>query len=115
MTRSEVALWAVLRRKQLANLRFRRQHPLGPYIVDFYCAARRLAVEVDGAVHTGQRAGDRDAERDLWIKAQGVRVIRVPESMVIGDIDEALRLISEAAAHNRGCSPLVGSCQAVPD
>jgi len=96
MTLSEVALWTALRGKRLEGLRFRRQHPLGPYVVDFYCAAHRLAVELDGAVHSSEAGADRDAERDLWIGRQGVRVVRIPGELVLGDMEAALRMISEA-------------------
>lgn len=96
MTLSEIALWTALRGKRLEGLRFRRQHPLGPYVVDFYCAAHRLAVEVDGAVHLSEAGAERDSARDLWISRQGVRVVRIPGELVLGDVDAALRIISEA-------------------
>jgi very-short-patch-repair endonuclease len=51
MTRSEQRLWMALRGKQLGGVKFRRQHVLGPYVVDFFCSARRLAIEIDGGVH----------------------------------------------------------------
>ncbi|MCF8505895.1 MAG: endonuclease domain-containing protein [Caulobacter sp.] len=97
MTRSEVALWSALRGKRLAGLRFRRQHPLGPFVVDFYCAAQRLAVEVDGAVHGTERVSEGDAERDQWIEKSGVRIVRIPDALVLNDMDAALRLIGAAA------------------
>ena len=96
MTRSEVALWSALRGKRLNGLRFRRQHPIGPYVVDFYCAQHRLAVEVDGEVHATERGQERDAERDQWIESSGVLIIRIPSVVVLTDMDEALRRIAEA-------------------
>jgi len=69
-TDAEIRLWSRLRRKQLEGFRFRRQHPLGPYVVDFFCAAAKLIVEVDG----GQHANDGDA-RTRWLAARGYRVI----------------------------------------
>ncbi|HTT85199.1 MAG TPA: endonuclease domain-containing protein [Rhizomicrobium sp.] len=60
MTLPEVLLWNALRGGQLQNLRFRRQHPVGPYILDFYCPSARLAVEVDGAVHSRERQCNHD-------------------------------------------------------
>jgi len=73
MTRPEQTLWSLLRRDR-QGLHFRRQHAIGPYILDFYCAAARLCVEVDGPVHAGQ--ADHDERRTHWLAEQGVRVIR---------------------------------------
>jgi very-short-patch-repair endonuclease len=70
-TDAEIRLWSRLRRRQLQGFRFRRQHPLGPYVVDFFCAAAKLVIEVDG----GQHAED-SAIRTRWIEAQGYRVVR---------------------------------------
>ncbi|MDP1632348.1 MAG: DUF559 domain-containing protein [Caulobacter sp.] len=96
MTRPEVALWTALRGKQLAGLKFRRQHPLGPYVVNFYCAQHRLAVEVDGAVHAAGSVSDRDAERDQWIERCGVGNVRIPNGLVLSDIAAALEMIGKA-------------------
>jgi very-short-patch-repair endonuclease len=74
-TGPERALWEMLRGKQL-GLRFRRQHPIGPYILDFYCPAVRLCVEVDGPVHREPEQMEHDVERDAWLRAQDVRVLR---------------------------------------
>jgi len=65
-TRSEALLWAQLRRGKL-GVRFRRQHPMLGFIVDFYCASARLVVEVDGGVHDSYEARRRDAARDAWL------------------------------------------------
>ena len=73
MTQPERTLWALLRRNEL-GWHFRRQHPVGPYILDFYCAAAKLAVEVDGPVH--QEQTDRDRRRTAWLEREGIRVIR---------------------------------------
>ncbi len=73
MTRPERTLWALLRRNEL-GWHFRRQHPVGPYILDFYCAAMKLAVEVDGPVH--QEQIDRDQLRTAWLGKEGITVVR---------------------------------------
>lgn len=73
MTRPEKTLWYLLRRNSL-GLHFRRQHPIGPYILDFYCAAPKLCVEVDGPVHDDQV--DRDARRTAWLNNEGIMVMR---------------------------------------
>mgnify|MGYP000606112179 CR=1 FL=1 len=88
----EALLWSLFR-KQPAGVKFRRQHPLGPYVLDFYCAAPLIAIEIDGFAHdTGDRPL-RDEARDAWLAAQGVTVIRIPAADVLQspeDVAEAL-------------------------
>jgi len=81
MTEPERMLWALLRRKQ-HGLRFRRQHAMGPYILDFYCAAEKLCVEIDGPSHEERQ--EHDARRTVWLEAQGVRVMR----FTVADVTE---------------------------
>jgi very-short-patch-repair endonuclease len=83
-TDAEIRLWSRLRRKQLEGFRFRRQHPLGPYVVDFFCAARKLIVEVDG----GQHAED-SAVRANWLEARGYRLIRFWNNDVLANTGRA--------------------------
>ena len=73
MTKPEVILWLALRGGQ-TGLRFRRQHPIGWYILDFYCADAALCVEVDGPVHNEK--AEHDQRRTEWLNGQGIRVIR---------------------------------------
>jgi very-short-patch-repair endonuclease len=73
MTQPERTLWSLLRRNEL-GLHFRRQHPIGPYILDFYCARAKLAIEVDGPAHDDRHA--RDERRTAWLSSEGVRVLR---------------------------------------
>ncbi|MDP1630729.1 MAG: endonuclease domain-containing protein, partial [Caulobacter sp.] len=94
MTPSETALWRVLRANRFQGLRFRRQHPFGPYVLDFYCDRVRLAVEVDGGVHQDEDQRMRDAARDAWVAGQGVRTLRLPARLVLEDVDAALDLIA---------------------
>ncbi len=99
MTLPEVLLWDCLRKGRAGGLRFRRQHALGPYVLDFYCPVARLAVEVDGAQHDlpGQMHSDR--RRDAWLARQGVRVLRVPATDVLEDqsLEGVLRAIINEA------------------
>ena len=97
MTRSEATLWVQLRGKRLAGLKFRRQHPIGPYVLDFFCFAARLAVEVDGGSHADERAAQHDDDRDRWLAGQGVKVVRLPDRLVTDNLDEALRIVGKAA------------------
>ncbi|WP_343698297.1 endonuclease domain-containing protein [Caulobacter sp.] len=83
-------LWHALRRGGLDGLKFRRQHPIGPYVLDFYCAALRLAVEVDGYNHCIGSRPRRDAVRDQWLSSQGVRTLRLPAHEVMRSVDDTL-------------------------
>jgi very-short-patch-repair endonuclease len=85
MTLPEVMLWQALRRGGVAGLRFRRQHPIGPYILDFYCAALKLAVEIDGAVHDHPEQVRHDIARDAWLSERGITVLRFNASDVLNE------------------------------
>ena len=78
MTEHERKLWSDLRDKRFVDLRFRRQQPIGPYIVDFYCSAAKLIIELDGGQHTEPRHAVSDAARTKWLESRGYRVLRVP-------------------------------------
>ena len=75
-TDSERKLWSLLRRKQMAGLRFRRQQTIGSYTVDFYCSAAKLVVELDGDQHGADRHLRHDEARTRWLTANGCRVLR---------------------------------------
>ena len=83
-TKPERLLWAAIRRKQ-RGLRFRQQHPVGAYILDFYCPSARLCIEVDGRQHDHTVAADE--RRDRWFGQLGITVIRVPATDVIAGPD----------------------------
>ena len=74
LTDTERLLWRHLRAKQLEGLKFRRQEPIGRYIVDFVCHEKRIVIEVDGGQHSTDK--NRDAERDKWLNKQGYKVLR---------------------------------------
>jgi very-short-patch-repair endonuclease len=84
MTKPEVALWQMLRHRP-GGFKFRRQHPIGPYVVDFCCLGSRLVVEVDGMAHNMGSNPQRDASRDRFIKENGFRVLRVSAQRVLAD------------------------------
>ena len=99
----EVRLWSALRRNQ-TGFRFRRQHPTGPYVLDFYCYAARLCVEVDGEQHSFITG--RDEVRDRWLHKQGVRTLRIPARYVLTDLDAVVRwIINEASTPSGGHCP----------
>ena len=97
MSLPEVLLWRQLRRQGLEGLRFRRQHPAGPYILDFYCEDLRLAVEVDGQGHGYGDQPAHDARRDVWLARHGVKVLRLSARLVLKEMDSALGTILAAA------------------
>jgi very-short-patch-repair endonuclease len=101
MSPPEATLWTWLRGKRLNGLKFRRQHPLGPYILDFYCDAARLAVEVDGGTHHGEPQAAHDARRDRWLSEQGVRTLRVSAEWARRDMAGLLDHIARAADAGR--------------
>jgi len=86
MSDAERKLWHALRAGQIEGARFRRQHPIGGYVVDFVCLERRLVVEVDGGQHTEDEQVAHDARRDRWLESEGYRVLRVPTGEVYGNI-----------------------------
>ena len=100
MSPPERRLWSVLRNRQL-GARFRRQHPVGPYVLDFFCPAERLAIEVDGQSH--DFTGRQDEVRDAWLAGQGIRTLRVPARDVRDNLEGVLSLIGSAL---RAPSPL---------
>jgi very-short-patch-repair endonuclease len=85
MSLPEVVLWQALRQKRLVGLRIRRQHPVGPYILDFYCPAARLAIEVDGFAHDTAIRARRDERRRAWLSQRGITVLRVRAGDVLRD------------------------------
>ena len=94
----EILLWQELRTRPAA-LKFRRQHPSGPYTLDFYCSDARLAIEVDGEAHESGDRPTRDSARDAWIARAGIRTLRIPAKEVLHDLEAALRsIVSEATA-----------------
>jgi len=101
MTPPEARLWSHLRGKRLGGLKFRRQHPIGPFILDFYCAEVRLAVEVDGQGHDHPDRVAHDRRRTAWLHAQRVRVIRLAAEAVRTELDGVLAFIARTALERR--------------
>ena len=91
---SDAVRGSALRGKQLGGVRFRRQHPIEPYIVDFYCSSARLAIELDGESHDGRETYDDQRTQD--IENQRIRVLRVSNDDVLTNLEGVLELISRA-------------------
>ena len=90
MSLPERVLWRQLRLKQ-TGLRFRKQHPAGPYVLDFYCHEARLCIEIDGQSHDFTAACDE--RRDRWLASQGVRTVRVSARDVLRNLDGVVQYI----------------------
>ena len=90
-TDPEHRLWDLLRDRKLAGFKFRRQHPIGPYIVDFVCLQCTLVIELDGSQHAGSKLYDQ--ERDHWLKQRGYRVLRVWNNRWITERKSVLQAI----------------------
>src|ERR1051326_4661095 len=93
MTEAERKLWARLRAKKIAGVRFRRQETIGPYITDFYCAAAKLIVELDGEQHGNDKNLAYDAARTRWMNDNGYRVLRLSNHDVLRQTELAIESI----------------------
>ena len=98
-TEAEQLLWQHIRRHQLGGYRFRRQQPLGKYIVDFFCFEKGLVIELDGGQHSEHEAYD--SERTAWLEAHGFCVLRLWNNQVLGDI-EAVKQVVVDMLNRRG-------------
>ena len=117
MTYTEVRLWLKLKGRQLDGWKFRRQTPIGQYIVDFYCPAARLVVELDGASHDFEDQADDDDRRQAWLESKGYRVLRFsayyPEDDYLDGVWDTIQLALEQTASSpppalRATSPRSG-------
>ena len=96
-TLPEVLLWKALQGRP-GGLKFRKQHPSGPFTLDFYCIDARLVVEVDGEVHSRGARPERDAARDAWFARYGIETLRVPAAEILNDLDAVVRGIVHTSA-----------------
>ncbi|GAB3194214.1 very-short-patch-repair endonuclease [Pontibacter aydingkolensis] len=94
MTPAEKELWGLLRKRRLGSCKFRRQHSIGNYIVDFYCASEKLVIEVDGSVHDTPEAIANDKVRDETLQNLGYKVVRIRNSEVFAQPEQILQRIS---------------------
>ena len=93
LTPAEAKLWLCLKNKQLDGKRFRRQFSIGSYILDFYCPEQKIAVELDGKHHFTPEGRMIDDERDLFLTAQGIRVLRFENNRVFQQVENVLEEI----------------------
>jgi very-short-patch-repair endonuclease len=104
-TPAERILWRLVRHRRLAGYRFRRQHPFGPYILDFYCPVAALVVELDGDTHAGRE--ECDQARDVFLSERGLFTLRVPNDWLYTDGDAVLERVARTCAERAAANPLV--------
>ncbi|MES2723588.1 MAG: DUF559 domain-containing protein [Pseudomonadota bacterium] len=97
LTLPEGLLWRALKGATYGDIHVRKQHPIGPYVLDSFCASARLCIEVDGASHSFGDRPDRDDRRDAWLAERGIRTLRINAQVVLEDIDSAVAMVVEAA------------------
>jgi len=96
LTDSELRLWFYLRKKQLLNIQFFRQRPIGNYIVDFYAPTVKLVIEVDGSQHFEEKHKSKDEQRDAFLEGQGIKVLRFDNLEVLTNTKGVLEAIFKA-------------------
>ena len=94
---AETVLWSKLRRKQVYGHKFRRQYGVGPYVIDFYCPALKLALEIDGDSHLLADADTQDKQRQDYIESFGIQFLRFTNEQVYRNLDEVLETIAAKA------------------
>jgi very-short-patch-repair endonuclease len=97
---AEALLWSRLRNRQIGGAKFRRQHPIGAFVVDFYCSGLRLGIEVDGGQHLEPDATSRDDERTTRLGLLGVRILRFSNLEVLKETDGVLQRIFDAVSQH---------------
>jgi len=107
-TTAERILWSKLKGEQLLGQKFRRQHGIGPFIVDFYCHDCKLAIEIDGATHWTREAKEYDRRREEYIEQYGVHFLRFTNSDVVENLDGVLMAIAEGVKGHHPLAPSSG-------
>jgi very-short-patch-repair endonuclease len=106
MTEAEKILWRFLSDRGMCKFKFRRQHPINGFIIDFFCPEKKLAVEIDGDIHNDQK--EYDQERRYILESQGIKFLRFNNNQVLNDIDFVLKIIKNQ------CIPLHSVERGVP-
>ncbi len=104
-TDAERLLWKHLKARQLESFKFRRQQPIGNYVVDFVCFEKRIVVEIDGAQHAVEKEREKDIERDSWFTKQGFRVLRFWNNEVIQQTEGVLEVIKNTCFFHPPLTP----------
>ncbi|MCY3979839.1 MAG: endonuclease domain-containing protein [Chloroflexi bacterium] len=102
-TPAEAKLWQHIRKRQVRGFRFRRQHAIGPFIVDYYCYEARLVIELDGAIHDEPAQAEYDEDRQQYLESAGLRVLRFTNAQVIHDANAVVAAIGDWLFQNASC------------
>ena len=112
-TESEALLWSLLRNKQVCGLKFRRQHPVPPFILDFACVSRKLCVELDGDYHDAQF--EKDLDRKTWLRDRGWDTVRFSNEEVIADPEQVAIAIARHLGLDYAFTKRSGGLSSVAD
>jgi very-short-patch-repair endonuclease len=105
LTPAETKIWAKLRGRQVENCKFRRQYSIGAFVVDFYLPELKLAIEIDGDSHFQPDAIKYDKERQLYLEAKGICVVRFTNEQVYQQLDDVVEAIAQTSRQLRGSTP----------
>jgi very-short-patch-repair endonuclease len=100
-TQAEAVLWEALKYKKLEGHKFRRQHPIGSYILDFYCHASRLSIEIDGGYHLAKEQALYDKNRTSDLESMSIKELRFENVQVLNHLGKVLAIILEQLAYNK--------------
>ncbi|WP_096358830.1 endonuclease domain-containing protein [Variibacter gotjawalensis] len=103
---AEKRVWKLVRRQQLDGLGFRRQHAVGPYVLDFYCPSLQIALEIDGGQHAAPHCVEYDSRRTAWLGARGIEVIRFWNNDVLSNIEGVWTVLMQAIDARRSTPSL---------
>ena len=106
LTDSEQVLWLALRDSRMHGIKFRRQHPFGPYVLDFFCVQAQLAVELDGGIHDRSEQKNYDRERTAYLESRGLHVLRFRNEEIVEKLENVITRILEAASSTPSPLPL---------
>nr|WP_303649495.1 endonuclease domain-containing protein [Asticcacaulis machinosus] len=97
LTKPELWLWLRLKDRKAIEIVFRNQHPIGPYVLDFYCPKAKLCIEVDGEIHTHDHQQQHDKARDLWLNNKGICIYRIKAIDLLNNPDETAQGVIDLA------------------
>jgi len=107
-TEAEKILWSILRGRRFKNFKFRRQHPFGRFIADFYCHKEKLIIEIDGPIHNSRNQKEYDILRTKIINQCGLKVLRFKNEEIIFNIEKVLNNLTQALSCKERVSRLTG-------
>ena len=105
LTPAETKLWFHLRAKRFENLKFKRQHGIGPYIVDYYCSEKALVIEIDGDVHAYEEQIVKDRVRSEYLEKLGLRIVRYTNEEVLKNIHDVLQHLQNLISDSSSTAP----------